>query len=240
MAKRTVFTASREVSPVHVSFDMTGKMEGLNGISTSPLCNDYCMARTKNPEMVCSHCFSMAGQWKKGLRENLIENSNLLSDHVFTPEEMPILWSPSGMFRFESFGDLLPGEKGEKQVTNYFHFAEANPGLWFALWTKNPWIIKRAIEKYGLKKPANLKIIGSSYFLNKPMIDFFRRFDFIEHVFTVYTLEYAKEHNIRITCGGRSCFFCGKCYKGGHDSYEINELLKEDARKARKEGFPID
>lgn len=240
MATKKTYTANKEVFPVHVSYDMTGKMENLNGISTSPLCNGYCQERTKNPEMVCAHCFSMAGQWKKGLRENLIENSDLLSDHIFTADEMPILYSPSGMFRFESFGDIMPGEKGEIQTANYFNFAAANPGLSFALWTKNPWIIENAMKKYGLKKPANLKIIGSSYYLNKPMTDFYRKYDFIDNVFTVYTLDFAKENNIRITCGGRSCFFCGKCYKGGHDDYEINELLKQDARKARKEGFPID
>ena len=236
MASKTVFTLSKKVSPVHVSFDMTGKMLLINGISTSPLCNKYCQARVKNPEMICAHCFSIASQWKKGLRENLIENSALLNDHIFTDDEIPILWSPSFMFRFESYGDL----QTEIQAANYFKFAEKNPGLHFALWTKNPWIIENMMKTYGIKKPANLRIIGSSYLLNKPMTDYYKKFDFIDNVFTVYSLEYAKEHNIRITCGARSCFHCEKCYIGTHEQYEINELLKADANKARKIGFSID
>ena len=230
----------KERKLVHVSFDMTGKMFGINGISTSPLCNEYCQKRINNPDMICSHCFSVASQWKKGLRENLIENSDLLTDHIFTEDEMPLLMSPTGMFRFESHGDLQHGEKGEIQVVNYFNFAKANPALHFALWTKNPWVIDQAMKKYGITKPENLRIIGSSYYLNKPMVEFYRRYDFIDNIFTVYSLEYAMEHKVRISCGGRSCARCQKCYKGGHDSYEINELLKEDAKKAVKVGFSID
>ena len=48
------------LSPVHVSDYMSGKMEGIPSISTSCLENPICRARMENGESVCSHCFAAA------------------------------------------------------------------------------------------------------------------------------------------------------------------------------------
>ena len=208
---------------LHFTTDHNDKMEDLISVSTSPLCNHYCEIRKNNKNMVCSHCYSLTMQKRfKGLRERLIDNTAILCNGIIPEEDIPKLYSPSGYVREEAFGDI----QNDIQVVNYFNFASYNPAVKVALWTKNPWIIAEAIEKYDLKKPENLKIIGSSYFLNKPMVKFYRQYSFIDNVFTVYTPEYVKEHGIKINCGGLSCRDCGKCYNGNHSNYEINELLK--------------
>ena len=158
----------------------------------------------------------------KNLRLMLEKNGEVLTSVIIPVEDLPYLYSPTGFFRFERFGDL----KNEIQVVNYFNMAKYNPHMKCALWTKNPWIIKSAIEKYGLAKPDNLTIIGSSYFLNKPMVKGFSKYDFVDYIFTVYEGDYIKKNDINITCGGRSCRSCGKCYTKSHSEYEIREKLK--------------
>ena len=203
---------------VHITTNHNDKMHGVSSLSTSPLCNSLCKSRTRVDGMICAHCYSMVMQKRfAGLRSALEQNSTVLASYLFEPDEMPLLFSETGYFRFEAFGDLI----NETQVANYFNMARYNPQMRCALWTKNPWIIAKAIRLYGLKKPANLTIIGSSYYLNKPMS--FEAFPFIDKVFTVYDKEHAA--SVEINCGGRSCADCGRCYenKGGR---EVSELLK--------------
>lgn len=157
-----------------------------------------------------------------GLRKALEKNTDILTTEIIPAEDMPRLYSETGFFRFEAFGDLV----NEIQVLNYFNIAAANKHMNCALWTKNPWIIKSAIEKFGIEKPENLKIIGSSYYLDKAMTDFYKQYAFIDYVFTVYTADYIRANNTVIGCGGRSCADCGKCYTRTHSGYEINEKLK--------------
>lgn len=202
----------------------TGKMTDLFSISTCCRCNENCKARMNNPEMICSKCFAnaMCDSYGTKFVNKLRWNSELLSTYIFPVDVLPVIKTPSNYFRFESFGDLI----NETQVINYFNMARVNPSVKCALWTKNPWIIKSAIDNYGTVKPANLTIMGSSYYLNKPMTEYYKQFDFIDHVFTVFTPEYVADNHIDITCGARSCATCGRCYSGMKSEYEINELLK--------------
>lgn len=156
------------------------------------------------------------------LASKLKWNSWLISEYVLPVEMLPVIKTPSKYFRLESFGDLI----NEIQVYNYFNMVSRNPGIKCALWTKNPWIIDKAIKSGMTKKPDNLTIMGSSYYTNKPMTDYYKQFDFIDHVFTVFSPDFIKENNINITCGARSCKTCGRCYSGIKSEYEINELLK--------------
>ena len=208
---------------IHITTNHNDKMNGLSSLSTSPLCNELCQKRKENKDMVCGHCYSDAMNRRyKGLRECLIKNTEILTSRILEDSEIPFLISETGLFRFEAFGDLV----NEIQVVNYFKMAALNPHMHCALWTKNPWIIKSAIEKYGISKPGNLVIIGSSYFLNKPMEKFYRQYDFIDYIFTVYDKKYIKTNNVKINCGGNSCKDCRKCYENKHESYFINEMLK--------------
>lgn len=199
------------------------KMSDLCSLSTSPLTNDICIKRSKNNNSVCSHCYSCTMNKRfKNLNNMLVKNANYLCNEIIPDELVPRIYSPSNYFRFEAFGDIST----EIQVVNYFKIATANSTVQCALWTKNPWIIKKAMINYNLVKPANLIIIGSSWNLNKPMIAYYKRYDFIDHIFTVYSSDYIQNNDININCGARSCTTCGKCYTGLHTSYEINEKLK--------------
>ena len=198
------------------------KMAGLASLSTSPLCNSLCMERSKNPATICSHCYSVTMQKRfKGLREMLEKNSKVLTTVIIPADDMPRLYSETGYFRFEAFGDLA----SEIQVVNYFNMAKANPHMKCAIWTKNPWFIDRAMNIYGIEKPENLTIIVSSYLVNDPMPQLKARYTFIDKIFTVYTKEYAAENGIEINCGGRACAGCGRCYENAGGEI-VNELLK--------------
>ena len=203
---------------IKITVKHNDKMDGLASLSTSPLCNKNCVERAKNKRTICSKCYSVTMQKRfKNLNEMLTRNAEILTTTIL--EDFPRLYSETGYFRFEAFGDLI----NEIQVVNYFNIARNNPHMKCALWTKNPFIIARAIEQYQLEKPANLVILGSSYIINEVMP--YTKYDFIDKVFTVYTKEYAEENGIEINCGGRACADCGRCYenKGGR---EVSELLK--------------
>lgn len=211
-----------EATGIHICTDHTGKMKLLWSMSTSPE-NEICKKRAQIPGSICAECYSVAmNSQYSDLAKCLKRNASVLNERVLEDDELPRLSNKLRMFRFESFGDLT----SEIQVVNYFKIAEANPGTDCALWTKNPWFIERAMKNYGISKPANLTIIGSSYFVNAPMIEFYKKYDFIDYIFTVYDKDYIKENNVEINCGGRSCRTCQRCYKGTHNGYEIREQLK--------------
>lgn len=208
---------------LHVTTNHTGKMTDIYSLSTSCKCNEFCKQRQNIDGSICSKCFAEATADRyKALEKNLAINTEILTTRILSDEEIPYINAPLGMFRFEAFGDL----NNEIQVVNYFRIAELNSHCKCALWTKNPWIIADAIEHFGIKKPENLIIIGSSYMINKDMKSFYDKYDFIDYRFTVYSKEYIRENNIVITCGARSCATCQKCYKGTHTEKEIREQLK--------------
>lgn len=196
----------------------SGKMNGMASLSTSP-CNPICEARAKDPNSICSKCYSQTMQKRyTTLGQKLLNNSELLSRDVYTVEDMPKLNYMS--FRLEAFGDLT----NTNQVKNYFNLCKANPFTHFTLWTKNPNFINEVLNE-GIEKPNNLIVIYSSPFLNAPADGIRNRYGFIDKVFTVYTKEYATANNIHINCGAKKCLTCLLCYLDT-ETTEINELLK--------------
>ena len=203
---------------IHFTTKMNGKMEGLQSLSTSVLENPHCQERRKQGNTICAHCFA-ASQMKcyKSMVKCFKENTEILTTQLFPVEEMPII--NTLYFRFESFGDLI----NETQAINYFNICKKNPAVKFALWTKNPWIIERAI-KAGNEKPENLQIVLSSPILNKAIEEkAVSKYPFIDKIFTVYDKEESK--NVNINCGAKKCLTCGLCYNKNEVRY-INETLK--------------
>ena len=210
----------KEKYGVHISTNLKDKMKGVWSVSTSVTMNPLCQARRNCDGMVCKHCYAATGlKLHPSVRACYERNTVALTTILIPEEDMPLLGSPSGYFRFESHGDII----NEIQVVNYFRMAKMNPQMKCALWTKNPWIIRSAMKNYGIEKPANLVIIGSSYYTDKAMQ--YSAYEFIDKVFTVYKKTTATANNIDINCGARSCATCGRCYenKGGR---EVSELLK--------------
>ena len=209
--------------------DHEAKMIGMISCSTSVELNPYCQARRKNcPGGICEHCFS-ASQ----LERYILQSNKLKKAHMFFttcriyPEDVPqIKLSDYKYFRFESFGDL----SNVLQFMNYCTIASTLKQN-CALWTKNPGIIKNAIDNYSAIIPGNMHIVLSSLYVNNPVtIEYLIAHEymgFISAVFTVYTKEYAAQNNININCGARSCLTCGCCYNlNSHKIKFVNELLK--------------
>lgn len=224
MEKNYIIELDKAITKEH-----TGKMFGLQSLSTSCLCNKYCALRQKNNSAVCAHCYAKRElERKKTLREKMQRNTELLTEHDFAPDEIPYI--NASVFRFESFGELA----SKLQVKNYFSICEKNKHCQFAIWTKNAWLIKNAMKYYSLSKPENLIIVASLESVNpvseeaKSILKALRAngYDFIDKLFAVYTKGYAKEHAININCGSKSCIDCMKCYTPGDPDEIINEILK--------------
>lgn len=210
----------------------TGKMQGIQSLSTSCLCNEYCIARQQNNNTICSKCYSKRElSRKKTLREKMEKNTKLLTEHDFKPEEIPFI--NSQIFRFEAFGEL----KNALQVKNYFAICEKNKHCTFALWTKNAWIIETALNDYKLQKPGNLIIIASvetvnnHFVLDETALNENLVYSFIDKVFAVYNRKYAEENNIPIKCGKKKCIDCMKCYSLDNDDFVITEAVKEETER---------
>jgi len=194
-----------------------GKMEGMISLSTAVSCNKNCKERAKIKDSICSKCYAeKMSRMYKSLDEMLKQNTQALTTSIIPDDELPRV--NALYFRFEAFGDL----NNDIQVINYFNICKKNPGVHFALWTKNPWFIYEAI-KAGNKKPKNLVIILSSPFINK-VVEISDKYDFVDKVFTVYDKETSK--TVNINCGSRKCLECGRCYKKTKQVEYINEILK--------------
>ena len=225
----------------------TGKMVGMQSLSTSCACNSRCEAHCKVDGSICQKCYAQTIMTRyEKLDEKTERNYKLLTASVLPMEYLPTL--NCAFFRFEAFGDLEGGEKGINQFTNYVNICRKNPFTNFALWTKNPDVIEKAFWQ-GVEKPANLKLIVSPLFMDvlpdnrviKSLVDHYK---WIDHVFTVFTFDFLKNNGFDgsfINCGARSCLACNKCYSHRDNTpFFINELLKQDVAKAKKAGFIIE
>lgn len=197
----------------------SGKMKGVNSISTSVLLNERCKKNAVIPGSICASCYAMryAG-FRSALRRKL-ELNTLLYTRVIVPVE----WLPvvnDLIFRFESFGDL----NNAIQAANYFNIARKNKNATFAQWSKNPDYIAAAIAA-GNEKPENVIIVYSSILKNVCNKDITNRFPFIDKVFTVYSPAYINANDIDINCGARSCLNCQRCYNKNTEMH-ISEKLK--------------
>lgn len=222
MARNPIITIKsfEKTTGVHFTLNHTGKMEGMQSLSTSCTLNPACAARMKDPDSICSKCFAAAMHKRySALAACLEKNSVALSQWCYYPEELPII--NAAFFRLESFGDLINTD----HARNYLRICKRNPWTRFALWTKNPGILARAIEMEG-GKPENLNVILSSPFINTPCDA--SPWPFVDKTFTVYDKPGQKELEAAggcINCGSRKCLDCLLCYTK-NDVKEIRESLK--------------
>lgn len=230
--KKDAIAKMREIVPAAtwefvngLCLNHTGKMFGMVSFSTSCLENPRCIERMKNGSSVCAHCFAERQQKRQAsTRAKLSRNTALVTSSIMSESYFPVL-SDYKKIRLESFGDLM----SETQAENYMRFAEVNKHASVALWTKNPDILYKALEKRGFRKPSNMIVIFSSYGLNKPMENMLKLYTMpngkpmIDKLFTVYDKNHADEVNIN--CGARSCMTCERCYKK-RTAASVNELLK--------------
>lgn len=199
---------------IRFNMNMSGKMAGINCLSTSNLANPYCAARKKNPDCICSKCYADSTCRRySALQNNMLRNTEILTTTLFLVEDMPRV--NAQIFRLEAFGDLV----NATQCINYFRLAAANPRTNFALWTKNPGIVRQALKTES--KPENLVILLSSATIGKK--EDASRFEFVDKTFTVYRKDQMDES--QINCGSRNCLECQRCYYKDTET-EIREYLK--------------
>lgn len=206
----------KNVSGLHYTLNHTGKMEGMQSLSTSCICNKFCQVYSKDPKRICSKCYAQS-QMKiyTNMQKCFERNTEILTTAIIPKEKIPTL--NCLYFRFEAFGDL----NNTIQVINYFNICKKNKKVNFALWTKNAFLIDEVI-KNGYKKPSNLQIILSSHYLN---VQADNKYDFVDKVFTVYDKDFIEKNNIKVNCGAKSCLNCHKCYIKSKVNI-INEMLK--------------
>lgn len=208
---------------VHICTTHTGKMTGFASLSTSPIANTFCQARSKCKGTICAMCYSIRMQsMYSALDKVLVKNHEVLTTQIIPVEKWPLL--NYMMFRLESFGDI----QNETQIINYFNLCKRNPRVQFTLWTKNYAIFEKLFrvgyEGIQYEKPQNLILIISSPVVNQP-VDI-TAYPFADKVFTVYSKEYAALNGVKINCGALSCMACQKCYNPANETVYINELLK--------------
>lgn len=202
----------------------SNKLEGICSISSSVWDNLFCKCRRILENCICKFCYAHNQQaYQDGLREHNIVNGIVLRNILIPVSAFKQLVIIFPYLRIESFGDVA----NVIQARNYLRIIKAFPRKRCAIWSKNIEIWKQAFELEG--KPANTTYVHSSRELNKPDEINLEKYDFIDHIFTVYTKAYAKKHNIVINCGGRKCMDCIRkrinCYYRNTEFY-INELKK--------------
>lgn len=218
---KSILDELRLVQAVNVSA-MSGKLEGFWSVSTSVLMNPICQQRAKDPDSICHDCYAaVTASGRSGLTQALETNYRILNDFLISEDAWRTLnWPTSnGHARVESFGDAAT----VTCTRNYLRIENSHSHIKFGVWTKNVPLWIPAFELEG-GKPKNMKFIVSSPIINMPMEIPDEWLPYIDHRFTVYTEEYAREHGIEINCGGRKCMTCMNCYEDG--PFDIAELMK--------------
>lgn len=217
--------ASTLVSALWIVHHNARKLAGIDSISSSVHDNCFCAMWRKIKDCICQHCYAHNQQaFQTGLREHNILNGLILRNVLIPVSAFKHLQFLFPYIRIESFGDVA----NVVQARNYIRIIKAFPGKRCAIWSKNLALWKQAFQEEG--KPKNTTFVYSSMYIDKQVAEtIVESFPFIDHIFTVFTKEYAKKHNIVINCGGRRCLDCiinkVNCYYRGGPLY-INELLK--------------
>ena len=204
------------VSPVHVSDKMSGKMTGIPSVSTSCLANPICLKRMLDGDSICAHCFANTTLSRyTDCGKAMLNNTYLLTESILPLDMLPLF--KSDIARIESFGDV----QNVTQSINYSNMCLINPNTTFAWWSKNIPIIAKAFDIIG-GKPDNVILIESSPKVNVKLEP---SSHYVDKVFTVYSKEYIIANDIDINCGARCCNTCRRCYRKDTEA-DVREQLK--------------
>lgn len=211
----------------------SGKMFGVMELGTSVKLNPLCKACQHIDNSVCTNCYANARMYAEQAAK-LALCTYVLCTYKFTPEQVPVLWF-ADLLRFESFGDLL----NCIQCYNYLTIARVNNIKLAGFWSKRPEIIYQTImNDFDGIKPENVSVVYSSLFLNKIETGIIGKYilkngsDMIDHIFTVFTADYAIKHDIEIHCLDSHCAIdCdGRCYHR-ETPLIVNEIVKKEQAK---------
>ena len=248
-----VTAAVLEECGLHLTMEHTGKMLGMQSMSTTCKCNNLCRVRIAKAyndigiEFNPDNAKEARAALKKYLQENPFSTNILICAFCFSDSQQdsqktmqqPLFKNYEILNGGIVHDDWIPvinalyfrGESfgdfaSENSVINFFNFARKNPLVNFTAWTKNLVFFGRAVE-HGHTKPENFKLVFSSQYINKRANIPERYKSIVNAVFTVFTKEFAEKHNIKINCGARACMACLRCYANYDGTIKmINELLK--------------
>lgn len=187
----------------------SGKMKGIESISTSTKHNRFCQAAQKKEGSVCTKCYAKNYEAMRPSLVTALERNSTALREVLPPEDLPYI--NASIFRFSSFGELI----NVNHTINLLNITYKNPHVMFALWTKRPNLVQAAIRKVGL--PDNINLIYSA-----PMID---RKPKLPKNFTKTFTVYSKGSTQEINCGAKSCVTCRLCYTKNNIT-EVSERVR--------------
>jgi len=177
-------------SEIKVYTNAKGKMEGTHHISCASGQSGICHGCLMNHV-----CYALRYQkLRPSVKQSYWHNGEVLTSRVFDMSELPYV--NAMQCRFNAFGELLVGKKGEIQLTNYVNICRKNPRVHFALWSRNYKLVEDYFKMHG--KPSNLKIIMSAPNINAAIT---KADPIWDGIFNVVTPEYAEKHNLTINCG---------------------------------------
>jgi hypothetical protein len=197
---------------------MSGKLAGIRSINTSPVDNPFCIKMSKNPNTICSKCYSIR-MIESGYRKNCLPawrrmGEILSSDLLDVSEIRPC---KTDLIRFSSHGELI----NLTHLENLIQIAKVNSQSVCCLFTKRKDILSQLKQDI----PANMLIVYSNPIIDHPLYtaDIPEKAD---KVFNVFTKKYAEENKIDINCGKKRCKDCLYCYTHRFTPNVINELIK--------------
>ena len=192
---------------------------------------------------VCIFCYADKAQsWQHGARNKFQANGEYmkeLHEAAELPEFTPAFINGMLVYRIEAEGDLHSVTHARNYIkgVNRPEYASVN----FALWTKNPEYLWKAILAEG-GKPKNIQFVLSSLKVNVPDLHNFERYNamcmekfgypLFDKLFTVWTEKGAAAANAIFNCCGsecnkdRKCKNCLNCYKSSGYNTFVNELLR--------------
>lgn len=210
---------------IHVTMHNDGtKMQGIQSIGTTSLCNPICQKRKECPDSICAHCYADSlCKMRKSLNVHLENNYAELTTRLLSPSEAAAVPITTVIARIESFGDVA----NVTQARNYIRIIRAHKLTRFGIWSKNDGIWHAAFKAEG--KPKNCTYVHSSREVNKPENVLLTMKKYVDHVFTVWDKKkYEEVKTPETECAGIRCMTCQKCYrrKSEGGSFYINERLR--------------
>jgi len=152
----------------------------------------------------------MLNGFRKNCRPSWQKNGELLSSTGLTEKQLPNI--KTELCRFSAHGEII----NRTHALNLFDIARANPSITFGFFTKRPNLVPTD------ETPDNVVMIYSSTKINETAA-LPNGFD---KVFSVFTEDFARENNIVINCGAKSCDTCRRCYSKTNGITFVNEIIK--------------
>ena len=194
----------------------TGKMAGTSHVSVESGDPETCKRCLVGKICYAKRYQNIRPTVLKSYRNNGLE----VTKKVYDMNELPTV--TNFQCRFDAFGEIYDGERGDIQLTNYVNIAKKNVKVNFVLWSRN----YKKIEKYFTEniKPDNFKLIRSTPEVDKPVYVIPNKHVW-DGVFNVVSAQYIKDNNVKLNCGTKnefgvkhSCVECPTgCYHMGNE-----------------------